>query len=167
MTEYFDHSGISRSYYTVLGVEPNAADVEIKQAYKDRLLGTHPDKFRGDNVPTVVYEISTIQLAYQTLIDPTKRKEYDESLLKSVQREGFNITGDGLDIFNLSEFEEVELDDMVNWYKNCPRCTTQKGISLLEDDLIDNGTADNAGGFDIIVQCSSCSLWIRVKYYEE
>lgn len=35
---------MSRTYYKVLGVTPEASDSEIKAAYRDAVLKLHPDK---------------------------------------------------------------------------------------------------------------------------
>lgn len=149
------------SYYQVLEITPEATVAEIKHAYKIKLLSSHPDK--TDNVSAQV-DIPLIQKAFTTLIDPTSRKEYDLTLLESTKLSGFNINGAGLDIYSLDDFDFN--DDEEVWNKNCPRCTALHSMTLTETDL-EKGTPDKDGGFDIIVQCNSCSLWIQVKYYEE
>lgn len=108
--------------------------------------------------------------AYKTLVDPVLKAEYDESLTRTIQKQGFNLNGDGLDTYGLNEFDIEEDDEeavVVSWSKSCPRCQIAKGMVLSEENLAENGTSDGNGGYDIIVQCSSCSLWIKVKYYEE
>ncbi|KSA04147.1 uncharacterized protein AC631_00018 [Debaryomyces fabryi] len=125
------------------------------------LLTHHPDK--NGNASTTV---NTIQEAYRVLVDPESREKYDESLRRSIQRQGFNISGDGLDIYSLDDFEMVE-EEECRWIKDCPRCQFPKSIKFKESDLIENGTEDGENGYEIIVQCESCSLWIKVKYYED
>ncbi|ODV80455.1 diphthamide biosynthesis protein 4 [Suhomyces tanzawaensis NRRL Y-17324] len=144
------------SYYEVLGVADNASESEIKLAYKEKLLTNHPDK--GVTQQTL---ITLIKQAYTTLVNPVERQKYDESFKESIKRLGFNVSGDGLDTYGLEEFEE----DEAGWNRECPRCQIREGITLTEEDL-ENGSPDGSGGYDIIVQCSSCSLWIKVKYYE-
>jgi len=57
-----------------------AGDGDIKQAYKKLALMYHPDKL-GENITEQDKEIwLKIQNAYETLIDPVKRKRYDSSL---------------------------------------------------------------------------------------
>lgn len=149
------------SYYQVLEITPETSTAEIKQAYKLKLLSSHPDK--TENISAQV-DIPLIKQAFTTLIDPTLRKEYDLSLLESTKLSGFNINGAGLDVYSLDDFDFDE--DKEVWNKNCPRCTAHYSMSLTESDL-EKGTPDKDGGYDIIVQCNSCSLWIQVKYYEE
>lgn len=43
---------MSRTYYKVLGVTPEASDSEIKAAYRDAVLKLHPDKSVAAGVPT-------------------------------------------------------------------------------------------------------------------
>ena len=146
------------SYYEVLGVTP-ASIPELKQAYKLKLLTSHPDKI--DNSSAQV-DIPLIKQAFATLVDPASRKQYDKQLIESSKLKGFNINGGGL-IFIASTILSLT---MMNGQKSCPRCTAHNSICLTETDL-EKGTPDKDGGFDIIVQCNSCSLWIQVKYYEE
>ena len=54
------------SYYEVLGVTPEASIPELKQAYKLKLLTSHPDKI--DNSSAQV-DIPLIKQAFATLVD--------------------------------------------------------------------------------------------------
>ncbi|EGW33648.1 uncharacterized protein SPAPADRAFT_60983 [Spathaspora passalidarum NRRL Y-27907] len=152
---------MTKTYYELLGISPTSSSIEIKQAYREKLLTTHPDKVNNKGVQD---EISLIKEAYRTLIDSESRTNYDNSIIQGSKLKGFNLNGGGLDLYSLEDFEFDE--DNVIWSKTCPRCQFPEGIKLCETDLEQNGTADNQGGYDIIVQCSSCSLWIQVKYYD-
>lgn len=161
---YIEHlEGLGRSHYEVLGVGKDASLAEIKVSYRKKLLSTHPDKAKEITSATKD-DIDSIQKAYKILSDDFLRKEYDESLIKSVQRAGFNISGDGLDSYSLDEFMAVE-DDEIVYVKDCPRCQFPNSIHISESGL-ENGTSDGAGGYSLIVQCDSCSLWVVVKYYD-
>jgi DnaJ-class molecular chaperone len=59
-------------YYKILGVSTEASDGEIKKAYRSLALIYHPDKN-----PNEGDRFRTINLAYETLSDPVKRKTYD------------------------------------------------------------------------------------------
>lgn len=59
-------------YYGILGISKDASEDEIKKAYRKLALKTHPDKNGGDD--TVFKKIN---LAYETLSDSDKRREYD------------------------------------------------------------------------------------------
>jgi DnaJ-domain-containing protein 1 len=58
--------------YNILGVDNDAKDDEINQAYKKNLLKAHPDK--GGSQENFIQ----LQNAYKVLIDPTKRRIYNE-----------------------------------------------------------------------------------------
>lgn len=59
-------------YYEILGVSKEATEDEIKRAYRKLALKTHPDKNGGDDTM-----FKKINLAYETLSDPDKKREYD------------------------------------------------------------------------------------------
>ena len=63
-------------YYAVLGVDANAPTEMIKKAFKRLALQYHPDIYKGEDAEERMREIL---LAYQTLIDPQRRRTYDLS----------------------------------------------------------------------------------------
>jgi DnaJ-class molecular chaperone len=76
-------------YYKILGVSSDASESDIKKAYRSLALIYHPDKN-----PTEGERFRTINLAYETLSDPAKRRTYDNS------RSGNAFpSGDGAKIF--------------------------------------------------------------------
>jgi curved DNA-binding protein len=58
-------------YYSVLGVDKTSSQTEIKQAYRKLAMKHHPD--RGGDAST----LTTINEAYETLGNESKRAEYD------------------------------------------------------------------------------------------
>ena len=64
-----------KDYYYILGIKQNASSEEIKKAYRKLSLKFHPDKNDGDDFFTERFK--EIQEAYETLIDNTKRNNYD------------------------------------------------------------------------------------------
>lgn len=59
-------------HYNTLGVTKTSTPEEIKKAYRTLASKHHPDRVGGD---TATFQ--KIQAAYETLIDPQKREEYD------------------------------------------------------------------------------------------
>lgn len=59
--------------YDILGVPPTASEQQIKSAYRRRARETHPDA-GGDGD-----EFSLVSRAYSILMDPDKRKQFDET----------------------------------------------------------------------------------------
>jgi molecular chaperone DnaJ len=64
-----------RDYYEILGVAQNAADQEIKSAYRKLALKYHPDKNPNDKVAEEKFKEAAE--AYSVLSDPEKRGRYD------------------------------------------------------------------------------------------
>jgi len=61
-------------YYAVLGVDSHASASTIKAAFKKLALKYHPDVYKGLDAQERMRELLT---AYQTLSDPTSRRDYD------------------------------------------------------------------------------------------
>ncbi len=64
----------AKGYYAVLGVSENASYHEIKRAYRRLARKYHPDR---NNSSFAEDMIKSINRAFETLSDETKRKEYD------------------------------------------------------------------------------------------
>ncbi len=64
-----------KNYYNILGVSETATYFEIKRAYYHLCKKYHPDIN-----PDTTEKFKEINEAYETLINPTKRKSYDNSL---------------------------------------------------------------------------------------
>ena len=73
-------------YYTILGLQKNANDNEIKKAYRKLAMKYHPDK-NPDN-KEAEEKFKEISEAYSVLSDPEKRKIYDK-----YGKEGLNPQG--------------------------------------------------------------------------
>lgn len=152
---------LKKTHYEILGVDRGCTIQEVKNAYREKLLNTHPDKTNKQLVDSEI--IAQIKLAYKTLSNDALRNQYDEDLKQTFKKSGLISTGEGLDIVTLDDFE---YDEEAGFSKECPRCTATNGFILTEDDLADSGTPDGLGGYELIVQCNACSLWLKVKYYD-
>lgn len=64
-----------RDYYDVLGVQRNAADADIKSAYRKLALKYHPDRNPGDKAAEEKFKEASE--AYSVLADADKRHLYD------------------------------------------------------------------------------------------
>src|SRR5438045_1651385 len=87
-----------RDYYEILGVEKNAAQDEIKKAYRKLAVKFHPDKNPDKNSEEQFKELGE---AYEALSDPQKRAAYDQYGHAAFDRRSFGRGGfhDPFEIF--------------------------------------------------------------------
>lgn len=71
----YQHQPLVKTHYMVLGVNPNASERDIKQAYYKLALRFHPDKNSGDSAAADKFK--EVGGAYAVLSDPDDRKKYD------------------------------------------------------------------------------------------
>ena len=68
---------LDKDYYAILGVGRQAAEDEIRSAYRRQALAWHPDRRPGD--ASAAERFREISEAYAVLINPVRRREYDEA----------------------------------------------------------------------------------------
>ncbi len=86
----------TRDLYEVLGVSRDASQEEIKKAYRRLARDYHPDV---SDDPDAEHKFKEINLAYQTLSDPAKRRQYDMYGGEGFTLDMFDFMGDITDIF--------------------------------------------------------------------
>jgi molecular chaperone DnaJ len=81
--------------YSLLGLAPGATPAEIKRAYRRLARRYHPDINPGDRAAETLYR--KISEAYETLVDPDRRRSYDTS--------GGQTAADGSGTFEFTGFD--------------------------------------------------------------
>jgi molecular chaperone DnaJ len=107
-----------KDYYEILNIDKDANNEEIKRAYRKLAKKYHPDVNKED--PKASEKFIEIKDAYETLIDPEKRKLYDK----------FGHNPKNIDITNIYQnngftnvqdiFREIFMRTRQNYYKPPP-----------------------------------------------
>lgn len=127
------------TYYTLLGLDKDATDEEIKNKYQVLIKLYHPDKQKCDTAE----EFIKINDAWNVLRDENKRKEYDSNLLQYELKENSLIYAE----LNLNEINFE--NDMCNYPCRC-------GDSFLIKQSEINESC--------IMECAECSNCISIKF---
>jgi molecular chaperone DnaJ len=98
-----------QNFYAVLGVPRDAAEADIKKAYRKLAMEYHPDRNNGDKASEEKFK--EITEAYEVLRDPEKRAAYDRYGAAGIR--GAGRGGGGFDYahFDLSEALNVFMRD--------------------------------------------------------
>ncbi len=101
--------------YGILGLKPNASSAEIKRAYRRLARKYHPDINPGDRAAEVRFR--QIAEAYETLSDPDRRRQYDQSGAVAEARpvaaagfEGFDFSVEAVEGPRASTFGDLFAD---------------------------------------------------------
>lgn len=65
-----------KDHYAALGLSPSATLTDIKKAYRQQAALHHPDR---NGALDAAARFRLVQVAYEVLSDPDKRKAYDDN----------------------------------------------------------------------------------------
>ena len=146
-----------RDYYEILGVSRNAAEDEIKKAYRKQALKYHPDKNPGDKEAENLFKEAAE--AYEVLRDREKRQIYDQFGHEGLEGHGFRGFSGFDDIF--SSFGDI-FGDFFGFGRagRGGRSRSRQGRSLRYDLSLTleeafSGTEENIV-FERLENCKSC-----------
>ena len=95
-----------KNYYSILGLDNNATENDIKKAYRKMAAKYHPDKFatKSESEKKEAEEkFKEINEAHSVLSDPEKKRNYDQFGNPNAQFGGFDPFG-GMDPFGMGGF---------------------------------------------------------------
>ena len=125
--------------YATLGVQPDASHAELKSRYQVLVRATHPDKLGGGGGD----RFQRVQRAWRILGSPETREAYDRAAAAARL-----CTAAVEDELPLSELQWRE--ELAAYWRDC-RCGD--GFVLPRGQVTPG---------ELLVQCDSCSLTIRV-----
>lgn len=79
---------MKKNYYEILEVEPDASGEKIREQYLLQIQAWHPDKFtKAEHKARAEVITKELNAAYDVLLDPARRAEYDRKLQSSKKTE--------------------------------------------------------------------------------
>jgi DnaJ-class molecular chaperone len=103
---------MAESFYKTLGVSEQATQEEIKRAYRQLSLKSHPDKNPNDS--EAIGRFQKISQAYETLGDVDKRQTYDMTSKNPFARMGgMSMPGGGMGMPGGMGGMHVNMDDLL------------------------------------------------------
>lgn len=103
------------NYYSILGIDKNANENEIKRAYRKLMVKFHPDKTPYHKVTKQYHRVCK---AYEVLSDPTKKKEYDFHLNLNGGYHTNHYANLNGHFYNFNDFDHL-FREFEKAYKNC------------------------------------------------
>ncbi len=95
--------------YDILGVQQNAADAEIKKAFRALSKKYHPDVNPGNKKAEEKFR--AVSEAYAILQDPQKRKEYDKKL-EGEKQSAYHKAANNKDIYSTEKGTGFDFNNM-------------------------------------------------------
>ena len=164
-----------KDYYEILGVNKNSSIEEIKKKFRKLALEFHPDR---NKAPDASEKFKEINEAYQVLVDPEKKKIYDQfghsgldGKFGGFQQGGFEDLGGFGDIFETffggsfgssrsssnqsSQGRSLEYRVKINFYESASGKNEPLKIERLEQCITCKGSRAKPG--TEVDSCSSCN----------
>lgn len=118
-------------FYVILGLKQGASPGEVKRAYKRVARRYHPDINPGDREAAAFYRRATE--AYETLVDPDRRQEYDAHGVSAppdepatVEFQGFDFSAAGSGAGMSATFQEL-FSEVIEHPPGSPPAAAERG----------------------------------------
>ena len=128
--------------YSILECPIDANPEDLRQSYQRLLLRHHPDKNGGEESQ----EFLRVVAAWRVLGDSSERRRYD------ARKKNEEDSCAGLQVWETLTYQELEIDEEGRRTHPC-RCGGEFQIPRAEEK----------NGDEFLVDCDTCSLYIRVK----
>jgi len=80
---------LARNFYSVLSLDRNATDEQIRRRFHELARKSHPDRYQGEAKRAAEAEFQAITEAFNVLRDPERRRQHDLELLDPAPETGF------------------------------------------------------------------------------
>ena len=152
---------MSKDYYSILGVNKDSTEDDIKKAYRKLAMKYHPDKHKGDK--DAENKFKEINEAYEILKDPQKKAAYDRFGNSAFENGGFQNQNSGFDFnggFGGFNFEDIISEVFGGSRSARARSAVQPGSDMRYDLEISleeafSGTTKNIK-FRTFCKCDTC-----------
>ena len=155
-------------FYVILGVDRAASLSDVKRAYRRLARKHHPDINPGDPESDAFF--IRVTEAYETLVDPDRRQEYDEhggrrpgasmATVGEVEFEGFDFSGPVVGGESASTFGDLFADVFAQSAGGRSRETSADGIDLHVQLVVPFEDAMRGGTREVtvtrVVRCDAC-----------
>ncbi len=152
-------------FYVILGVERAASSSDVKRAYRRLARKHHPDINPGDPESEALF--IRVTEAYETLVDPARRQDYDEHGIRGarptvgdVEFEGFDFSGPGAGGESASTFGDLFADVFAQSAGVRDRAVSPGGIDLHADVRLSFEDAMRGGFREVTLtraaRCDAC-----------
>jgi len=151
-------------FYVILGVERTATASDVKRAYRRLARKHHPDINPGDQEAEAFFR--HVSEAYETLIDPERRQEYDEHGRARPGPDGAGVEFEGFD-FSVastgdaaSTFGDLFSDVFAESGRGRARELGAQGVDLHAELRLDFDAAMRGGTREVtmtrVTRCDAC-----------
>ena len=151
-------------FYVILGVERTASSSDVKRAYRRLARKHHPDINPGDQEAEAFFR--RVSEAYNTLMDPERRQEYDEHGHVRPGSDGAGVEFEGFDFSvsataeSASTFGDLFADVFAEPGTGHAQETGVQGVDLHTALRLDFEDAMRGGTYEVtltrVARCDAC-----------